>query len=109
MNELSVEDSICPGIYQNAQVGAVYLSVEGSSSKRNRVYSLVRAPDLGFESLLTVADVARMLQVPVSWVYEHTRPGCRDPLPCLRLGKYVRFQAARLQSYIEELRSRNGQ
>ena len=52
-------------------------------------------------------DVARMLRVPISWVYDHTRPGSRDPLPCLKLGKYVRFQAAAVQSYLEEMSSRN--
>jgi excisionase family DNA binding protein len=58
-------------------------------------------------NLLTVRDVARMLRVPISWVYDHTRPGCRDPLPYLKLGKYVRFQATEIQAYLEDM-SRNG-
>ena len=62
----------------------------------------------GLAGLLTVRDVARMLRVPISWVYDHTRPGCRDPLPYLKLGKYVRFQAAAVQSYLEEIQLRNG-
>ena len=57
--------------------------------------------------LLRVQEVSEILQVPVSWVYDHTRRGCRDPLPYLKLGKYVRFQAAAVQSYLEEMRSRN--
>ena len=28
--------------------------------------------------LLTVHDVAQILKVPSSWVYEHTRERCRD-------------------------------
>lgn len=60
------------------------------------------------EQLLTVREVSEILQVPVSWIYDHTRPGCSNPLPCLKLGKYVRFQVAAVQSYLEEMRSRNG-
>ena len=36
----------------------------------------------------TVEDVAVFIQVPLSWVYDRTRRGA---IPCLRVGKYVRF------------------
>ncbi len=54
--------------------------------------------------LLTVHDVAAMLQVPVSWVYEHTRRGSPDVLPVLKVGKYVRFRRADVLSYLEARR-----
>jgi len=57
-------------------------------------------------TLLTVNDVARLLQVPVSWVYDHTRLSCHDPLPVIKLGKYVRFLAADIQAYLERERTR---
>src|SRR5215470_7017083 len=38
--------------------------------------------------LLTIRDVAELLQVPVSWVYEHTRRRSVDRMPGFRLGKY---------------------
>lgn len=60
------------------------------------------------DTLLTVDDVARTLQVPVSWVYDHTRLSCRDPLPVIKLGKYVRFSAAGIQEYLERERTRYG-
>jgi predicted DNA-binding transcriptional regulator AlpA len=41
--------------------------------------------------LLTVKEVAELLQVLVSWVYERTRRRGRDRLPCFHLGKYWRF------------------
>ena len=44
--------------------------------------------------LLTVHAVASLLQVPVSWVYEHTRQRCTDRIPGFRLGKYWRFSEA---------------
>ena len=44
-----------------------------------------------FKDLLTPEEVAGRLKVPESWVYEKTRARCRNPIPCLRLGRYVRF------------------
>jgi predicted DNA-binding transcriptional regulator AlpA len=43
------------------------------------------------EDILTPEEVAARLKVPPSWVYEKTRARCRNPIPCLRLGRYVRF------------------
>jgi excisionase family DNA binding protein len=43
------------------------------------------------DDILTPEEVAARLKVPESWVYEKTRARCRNPMPCLRLGRYVRF------------------
>ena|ERR1700677_1549809 len=43
------------------------------------------------EDILTPEEVAARLKVPESWVYEKTRVRCRNPIPCLRLGRYIRF------------------
>ena len=51
--------------------------------------------------LLTVAEVADLLNVPKSWVYEHTRPGRRDQLPSVKLGRYRRFRLADVEAFIE--------
>ncbi len=42
--------------------------------------------------LLTVEEVARLLRVPVSWVYGRTRKRSLERLPGYRLGKYWRFR-----------------
>ncbi len=44
--------------------------------------------------LLTAEDLAKRLRVPPSWIREQTRSRSLDgdPLPHLRLGRYVRFQ-----------------
>jgi ParB/RepB/Spo0J family partition protein/excisionase family DNA binding protein len=42
--------------------------------------------------LLTIKDVAQLLRVPVSWVYDRTRKRSLDRLPGIRLGKYWRFR-----------------
>lgn len=43
------------------------------------------------DQLLSVQDVAALLQVPVSWVYGRTRQRSTDRIPGFRLGKYWRF------------------
>jgi len=50
--------------------------------------------------LLTIRDVAELLQVPVSWVYEHTRRTCIDRMPGFRLGKYWRFSEADIRAWL---------
>ena len=51
--------------------------------------------------LLTVHEVAELLRVPVSWVYERTRRRGMDRLPHLKIGKYVRFRFADVNLYLE--------
>jgi hypothetical protein len=43
--------------------------------------------------ILTPEDVAMLLRVSESWVYEKSRRRCRDPLPCFRIGRYIRFSS----------------
>ena len=54
--------------------------------------------------LLTVADVAALLKVSKSWVYEHTRARGTprsDRLPHIKLGKYVRFDPRLVRAFID--------
>lgn len=55
-------------------------------------------------SLLTVEEVAGLLKVPVSWVYERTRKRGVDRIPGFRLGKYWRFREADVLVWIEAQR-----
>jgi hypothetical protein len=53
-----------------------------------------RGTVLDAKDILTVAELAKRLKVPISWIYEKTRPRGRfsgTPLPCMRVGKYLRF------------------
>jgi excisionase family DNA binding protein len=56
------------------------------------------------EPLLRVQDVAAILKVPVSWVYERTRQRGIDQIPHLKVGKYVRFRLSEVEEYLERLR-----
>jgi len=55
--------------------------------------------------ILTVAQVADLLQIPKSSVYEKTRArrGGVPPLPCRRVGKYLRFFEAEVLGWLTAL------
>lgn len=52
-------------------------------------------------SLLTVGDVAGILRVPISWVYQRTRSRTKNRIPGFRLGKYWRFRESDVLAWIE--------
>jgi excisionase family DNA binding protein len=49
--------------------------------------------------LLTAQEVAEMLGVPASWVYAQT---CAGLIPTVRLGRYYRYRAEAIQTWVEE-------
>lgn len=51
------------------------------------------------DSLLTADDVAELLTLPRSWVYEQARKGL---IPTVKLGRYYRFRRAALEAWIAE-------
>lgn len=50
--------------------------------------------------LLTVRQVAELLQVPVSWVYGRMRKRSLERLPAYRLGKYWRFERGEVLAWV---------
>ena len=54
--------------------------------------------------LLTVHEVADLLQVPVSWVYGRTRKRSLERIPSYRLGKYWRFDQSEILAWIKRQR-----
>jgi excisionase family DNA binding protein len=57
------------------------------------------------DTLLTVSEVAEILKVPPSWVYEHTRERSRDRIPGFRIGKYWRFAEADVLAWLANRRA----
>jgi excisionase family DNA binding protein len=55
--------------------------------------------------LLTAAEVASMLGVPRTWVYDHARAG---RIPTVPLGRYRRFRVEAIEAWVEELERRGG-
>ena len=56
------------------------------------------------DRLLTVEQVAGLLQVPPSCVYSRTRNRTLDRIPGFRLGKYWRFREAEVLAWLEQQR-----
>jgi excisionase family DNA binding protein len=57
------------------------------------------------DRLLTAAEVAELLAVPVGWVREHTRSGA---IPHLQLGRYVRYDRGDVVAWVEGLKTGGG-
>lgn len=51
-------------------------------------------------SLLTAAEVAELLGVPTSWVYEQSRAG---RIPTVTLGRYRRYRREAIEEWLEQL------
>jgi predicted DNA-binding transcriptional regulator AlpA len=55
--------------------------------------------------ILTPAELASRLKVSKSWVFEQTRERAKvrnaRPLPCIRLGKYLRFSWAQVSEWLQ--------
>ena len=50
---------------------------------------------------LTVHEVAKLLQVPVSWVYGRVRERSTERLPGYRVGKYWRFREQEIVAWVK--------
>lgn len=48
--------------------------------------------DSEFYEILNCAQLAKRWNVPATWIQEQTRSRAIDPIPCVRLGRYVMFE-----------------
>ena len=77
------------------------LAVEGPDKFRGEIPNEATGEEKrDYSHLLTVQDVAELLQVRVSWVYKHAGPQCPNPLPCMKLGKYLRFRSTDIMAFL---------
>jgi len=58
------------------------------------------APVKTDDAILTPEEVAELLKVPPTWVYEKTRQRCQNPIPCLRIGRYIRFRLSAVEAWL---------
>lgn len=54
-------------------------------------------------SLMTAAEVAELLGVPVSWVYQQSR---RGRIPTVTLGRYRRYRRGAIEEWIATMEAR---
>ena len=53
------------------------------------------------KSLITVQELADILKVPVSWIYQRTSLG-QEAIPHVKMGKYVRFDADKVIKFFSK-------
>ena len=81
------------------------MMLNATQSERALYTAAQRSPKAAFDDdLLTVAEVARLLKVPISWVYERTRRQGIDRLPHFKLGNYLRFSEREIVAWLERIR-----
>ena len=56
------------------------------------------------DRILNIAEVAKLLRVPVSWVYERARRRSFDRIPHFKLGKYLRFSEKEILDWLERIK-----
>jgi excisionase family DNA binding protein len=54
------------------------------------------------QSILTGEQVATQLQISPDTVYELTRRRCRNPLPFIKVGKYLRFRWSDVERWLDD-------
>ena len=58
------------------------------------------------EPLETIEETADFLKVKKSWMYKETRQKGADSIPCIRVGKYPRFQRSQVLAWLKLKQSR---
>ena len=79
--------------------------VHSATAQDSDESSHASAADHELHELLTVDEVAALLKVSRSWVYEHTRSRGTprsERLPHMKVGKYVRFDARAVRAFLEK-------
>jgi len=80
------------------------MSTDTTASEEPSVGSPIDGRHHELQELLTVAEVASLLKVSKSWVYERTRSQGTprsERLPHLKLGKYIRFDSQAVRAFLE--------
>jgi len=106
MNPRSNQSALRENTASSRQHGPRNESSEKSSINFTDNPAVAADTEFGREegNLLTVHQVAEMLQVPVSWVYGRMRKRSVEQIPGYRLGKYWRFRQTEVLAWIESQR-----
>ena len=55
---------------------------------------------MGSYYLVTPKEMGKILNVPVSWLYQRTRLG-QEAIPYIKVGKYVRFEPEKVVEFLK--------
>src|ERR1700692_1175313 len=71
-------------------------------SKKNDVAPLAVQSPIDPSQISTLAELAERLKVSERWVYEKSRRRCQNPLPCIRIGRYLRFDWTSVSAWLRQ-------
>jgi len=54
------------------------------------------------EELFTVDEIASFVKVPKSFFYQPNHRKGPDAIPCLRMGKYLRYRLSEVMAWLEK-------
>ena len=73
------------------------------SKKQAPVSVVVQSPSpIDPSQILTLAELAERLKVSERWVYEKSRRRCLNPLPVIRIGRYLRFDWLEVSAWLRQ-------
>jgi predicted DNA-binding transcriptional regulator AlpA len=71
-------------------------------SKKNQVIPLAAHSPIDPSHILTLKELAGRLKVSERWVYEKSRRRCLNPLPVIRIGRYLRFDWVEVSAWLRK-------
>lgn len=74
--------------------------MKATSRKQASIPAAVPFPPIDPSQILTLAELAERLKVSERWVYEKSRRRCQNPLPCIRIGRYLRFDWLEVSAWL---------
>jgi excisionase family DNA binding protein len=80
-----------------------WIEKQSGTASGNAANSSAGLPDPNAMEILTPEEVAKRLKVSVRWVYEKRRPRAKNPIPCLPLGRYIRFDWSEVLKWLNAL------
>ena len=71
-------------------------------SKKQASVPVVSASPIDPSQILTLAELAERLKVSQRWVYEKSRRRSINPLPAMRIGRYLRFDWLEVSAWLRK-------
>jgi len=91
MKSNHVDEYVCSGTSPTARARV---------SNKNEVVPFASSSLIDPSQIFTLKEVAQRLKVSERWVYEKTRRRSQKPLPCIHIGRYLRFDWSRVSAWL---------
>jgi excisionase family DNA binding protein len=73
-----------------------------ATSKSSAVPAVAAITPIDPDQILTLSELAERLKVSERWVYEKTRRRSQNPLPTIRIGRYLRFDWISVSAWLRQ-------